>query len=298
MAPGIHRGCLLLAICNLFVQISEAQLTGSLTHLTKEPELIKAVITNSGNITVSVLHHNNVFDNTSLSMPFRVVDQEGHKIPIAWTHIVHTAGSYLNLRPGEQFHRDFNLTDYIHFEPETQTITKNISISLPARVEGFEQTGKSIEDTPVNNRLSESIPPSFVTIDSKPLNLTWTSYAHHSSTEKRAVWNPPGINIVPGQCTGSDLGAMQNAILDASYLAGAGLNAAASFTLLPWTYFFKSDIGVSTTVAAVYQRLIQSQLGQGQTIAATCQDRYSYCNLRPGIAAYVAQSKLGSSHPL
>lgn len=54
-------------------------------------------------------------------------------------------------------------------------------------------------------------------------NLNSREAAH---PDKRQ-WTSRGIQIIPGKCTGPQLTAMKNAILDASYLAGAGINAAA-----------------------------------------------------------------------
>jgi len=86
-----------------------------------------------------------------------------------------------------------------------------------------------------------------------------------------------GIVIIPGKCAGDQLTAMQNAILDASYLAGAGLNAASSFTSLPFSYFFAGNQDTANTVAGVLQRVQQAQLGNGQLIGATCEDVYNRC---------------------
>ena len=100
-----------------------------------------------------------------------------------------------------------------------------------------------------------------------------TSSAESTHLEERQrQWTSRGITIIPGKCAGAQLTAMQNAILDASYLAGAGLNAAADFSSLPFQYFFKGDQVTANTVAGVLRRVQQSQLGNGQLIGATCED--------------------------
>lgn len=104
-------------------------------------------------------------------------------------------------------------------------------------------------------------------------------------------WTSRGIQIIPGKCTGDQLTAMQNAILDASYLAGAGLNAAAKFTELPFRYFFKDDIATANTVAGVFRRIQGSQQGQGNLIGATCEDVYNGCGTGESVQpAYSAQA--------
>ncbi len=105
-------------------------------------------------------------------------------------------------------------------------------------------------------------------------NLNSREAAH---LDKRQ-WTSRGIQIIPGKCTGPQLTAMKNAILDASYLAGAGINAAADFDNVPFSYFFKSDYATGNTVAGVLQRVMHSQQGQGDLIGATCEDVYSYCS--------------------
>ena len=105
-------------------------------------------------------------------------------------------------------------------------------------------------------------------------------------------WVSRGINVVTdsaGECTPDQVITLRAAILDASYLAGAALNAAANFTDLPFRYFFESDLQTANTVAGVYRRIQRSQQGRGNLIFVACVDIYNVCEtgaiVRPGYAA-------------
>ncbi|KAL8662778.1 MAG: hypothetical protein Q9168_008200 [Polycauliona sp. 1 TL-2023] len=109
--------------------------------------------------------------------------------------------------------------------------------------------------------------------------------------------DPPagGIRIETSGCAGVQQQILQNAILDASYLAAAGLEAASNFREVPFSYFFDSDIANSQTVGAVLQRVIDAQRGKGEKIYATCKDRFNKCdNMNAG---YTAQYSKPANHP-
>ena len=297
MSFSCSRLVLSFFVTLLFCELPSARLTGTLTP-SEDKEVITASLVNSGSDTISISQSNNIFDFRGLSMPFTVTDDAGNKVPIAWTHSIVIDEDYFDLVPGAEFKRDFNLTDYIDLEPETGSVAKNISISLPSRIQGFESFSASDRESSTSesrfvNQQSKArgfSPRSSIILESEPLRLTWTSYARGSHVEKRQ-WTSRGISVIPGSCTGNSLSAIQNSILDASYLAGAGINAATSFTVNPFQYFFSGDIKTSTTVAGVYQRVIQSQQGNGNLIGATCFDQYNNCKTgATNIPGYSAQA--------
>lgn len=244
---------------------------------------------NNGSKSVSVLRNNNLFDRNGLSMPLTIRDDIGRKVPTTWIHAMVIERSYLELKPGEVFEREFNLTDYIDIRPESGGIPKRISVTLPSSVPGFEGSSQiSNEKVGLPQGVKDRLPPRSITIDSKPLEVQWASYKRSSHFEKRQ-WTSRGTTVIPGKCTGDSLTAVKTSILDASYLAGAGLNAAANFTELPFRYFFKGDIATSNTVAGVYNRVISSQLGNGELVGVTCEDVFNRCStgaiVNPGYAA-------------
>lgn len=96
-----------------------------------------------------------------------------------------------------------------------------------------------------------------------------------------------GIRIDTAACPGVQLQRVQNAVQDASYLAAAGLNAAANFRQVPFSYFFKKDLTAAKDVGAILQRVIDAQKGLGESIIVTCQDRYRNCDQTN--AGYTAQ---------
>ena len=87
-----------------------------------------------------------------------------------------------------------------------------------------------------------------------------------------------GIQIIPNTCLGKDLFATENAILDASYLASAGMNAAASWRGPPFSMFFDPTRRNSHTVYGIFQRIMRAQQGSGGHIGVTCQDLFNHCN--------------------
>ena len=96
-----------------------------------------------------------------------------------------------------------------------------------------------------------------------------------------------GIQIIPGTCQGEDLLSAQNAILDASYLAGAGRYAAAKFTNPPFNMFFDPTMQNSFDVAQVYQRILNAQQGTSNRINVFCRDKYNRCSSRDNQSAVV-----------
>ncbi|KAL6720825.1 hypothetical protein ACLMJK_002750 [Lecanora helva] len=70
---------------------------------------------------------------------------------------------------------------------------------------------------------------------------------------------------------------MRHAIADASYLAGAGLNAATDFSSLPFTYFFEGNVDTANIVAKILRRVQRAQLGHTDLIGATCEDVQNRC---------------------
>ncbi|KAL8857912.1 MAG: hypothetical protein Q9178_005531 [Gyalolechia marmorata] len=96
-----------------------------------------------------------------------------------------------------------------------------------------------------------------------------------------------GIAVDASACPGQLLELMRLAILDASYLAQAGIHAAANFDEIPFAYFFDNDIGTANTVAAVLGRVVEVQQRRGLQILATCEDKLNRCTPRNG--GYTAQ---------
>lgn len=140
-------------------------------------------------------------------------------------------------------------------------------------------------------------------VSSRAQSIGNPKYTEHAHSDKRQ-WIAKGIQIIPGQCQGDALTTIQNAILDASYLAGAGLSGASSFTSPPFSCFFQPDQEVANSVAGFLVRVQQSQLSNGQLIGATCEDVYNRCgplrskaNGDSGIA-YLAQDKNGRYAPI
>ena len=98
-----------------------------------------------------------------------------------------------------------------------------------------------------------------------------------TTTNARPVMPIRGIQLIPGTCAGQDLVSAQNAILDASYLAGAGRYAATKFTDPPFNMFFHPILQNGHDVAQVYQRILTVHQGASNRINVFCQDKYNRC---------------------
>jgi len=111
--------------------------------------------------------------------------------------------------------------------------------------------------------------------------LPTTSYETDSEAgqlDERDVTPLRGIQILENTCTNAELSAVENAILDASYLAGAGINAAENFTQLPFKFFFPGDPSTANWVVEIYHRVLKAQQGDGPLIFVGCHDIDNGCN--------------------
>lgn len=205
----------IFAHLNVIFQHSRAQCTGSLT-ISLEPDIITAKVTNIGSKKLSLLRDNNVFGLHGLSMPFTIINESRHTVPIAWTHSMAIIDDCLDLAPGEVFERDFNLTNYM---PEDMVTSVNISIALPGKLPIAERysdqvdTGHRTDDT--HNEQQSVLGSSsyaWVTLNSKSLHMTSTPSIPQPLVRKRqgAIER---IAIVEGACR-DNLLAMINAIQD------------------------------------------------------------------------------------
>lgn len=100
-----------------------------------------------------------------------------------------------------------------------------------------------------------------------------------TNTAKPQKQHDYGLQLLPGGCTGSQLSAMETAILDAGLLVNAALNAASNFTQVPFNYFFKSDIQTANIVAGVLRRVQSALQGKGDLVNVTCTDTYRQCRV-------------------
>ncbi|MCJ1234298.1 hypothetical protein MMC14_002257 [Varicellaria rhodocarpa] len=282
MALLSFRVIVLSFVFNFYFHLCNTQLTGLLTRSLEDPEIVSAIITNEDSVNISVLNHNNVFDISTLSNPFTLTDLSGNRIPLAWTQKMYTVESFLTLLPGGTFRRQFNLTDYVNLETK-ETTTKTILATLPSVVQGFRNMSRPHHPqiAPldlVNQQPHYSVGQSLadISIQSDTLQLNWTFLASKSNhLEDRQL---RGLRILQDYCVGNDMATVYNAVLDAGYLAGAGINAATSFREVPFSYFFKHDIITSNKVASLYNRVILAQRGSGTLIGVSCSDTYKHCD--------------------
>ena len=191
--------------------------------------------------------------------------------------------SLLTLSPGETFRRQFNLTEYINLDAEKQ-ITKSLRATLPSVVPGIRNSsgphGQQI--TPphlVNQQPSHLLGDSLlddISIESNTIQFNWTFSARPSRRLERRQRR--GTKIINDIYKGNNKSIARTAIIDASYLVGAGINAAASFNELPFRYFFPGTVDASNMVASLYKRVIEGQRGNGDLIGVSCTDTYKHCN--------------------
>lgn len=306
MAPLSPQFYIVLVLLNALLQLSNAQLTGTLRHSSNDPEILTVSIVNSGNTDLSVSNRNNVFDTRGLAKAFSITDESGNDIPIAYTQSLYLntgKPTLLDLPAGKEFKRQFNLTDYVDLDPEVQPYTKHIIVSLASIVRGIEHSSQTARTSTTEEVGTKHAQLSDITIKSEPLKLTWTVHGQPHQSETRQFNPTRGLRMIPGKCEGPDYETMKTAMLDAGYLAGAALIAAASFGNIPFKYFFGSDPATANKVADVFTRIQQAQSGNLDLIGTTCEDVYNNCgDAHPDpnnvVPAYTAQLKGSGRAPI
>jgi len=284
--------------------LSTAQLIGRLTRCNHDPNLITAVITNTHTRHVSVLKHNTIFDTSHLSVPFKITDAAGTRLPMGASRLFYSGvgrEDLLDLVPGGNFTRELNLTEYVALEPEESKRLQTIEISLPSAFRGLKDHDGVYDVHPAAEgrlidgqlRFGDVSKANLTSIShtSVPFQITLSVPARRSRVETRQAPVPGGLQLLVHQCTPRDAAKADTGMLHASYLAGAALNAAAKFSDVPFNFFFPPNLGAANIVAGVMNRVIQSHLGQGPPIHVTCIDFANQCkaNRMQVIPGYVAQ---------
>ncbi|KAI9697244.1 MAG: hypothetical protein M1836_004808 [Candelina mexicana] len=133
-----------------------------------------------------------------------------------------------------------------------------------------------------------SLTPAFLTILSL-LSLAFQPAAATPTLITRQS-TPGGLQILSGQCAPADEARIRSAISLLPIITTAGLNAAADFTNLPFSYFFKNDSATSTKVASIYQYAANATNGKGATVSITCQDIGNQC--KTGTLGYAGSNTI------
>ena len=89
---------------------------------------------------------------------------------------------------------------------------------------------------------------------------------------------------------------MKVALQDAINLAHAGINAAASFDTVPFSYFFSPDIATANTVAAVLARVAAVNGPEPLNVLLSCTDHRNACLTSECFTpAYAVQPPIGGT---
>lgn len=106
---------------------------------------------------------------------------------------------------------------------------------------------------------------------------------------------PRSLQIEQGGCPGILLYKLHAALRDAINLAYAGINAAANFNTVPFSYFFSSDIATANTVAAVLNRVLAAIEGaEPLDVLLSCTDHRNACLTTEGFSpGYAVQPRPG-----
>ncbi|KAI9718237.1 MAG: hypothetical protein M1812_004227 [Candelaria pacifica] len=124
---------------------------------------------------------------------------------------------------------------------------------------------------------------SLLTLASQPVAAT-PSLVDRQST-------PAGVRILPGQCAPADEAKIKTAISLLPIITTAGLNAAADFTNLPFSYFFKADYSTAAKVASIYKYTADAANGIGPSVSITCQDIGGQCGTQ-GALGYAGNNMI------
>lgn len=285
----LHSTLILLS----HLSLSITQLTGTITRCNHDPNLITAVITNTHTHHISVLKHNTIFDTSHQSVPFRITDMAGTRLPMGVSHLFYSGvgwEDFLDLAPGQKFTREFNLTEYVALEPKGLEHLQTIEISLPSAFQGLkDHNGVDVHPAAKGQSINGQLRLGNMTSishTSAPFQISLPVTAHHSLPKTRREDVTGGLQLIAGTCSPPDAAKASMGMLHASYLAGAALNAASNFSEKPFNYFFPAGQRSANIVAGVMTRVIQSQLGQGQYIGVSCQDHLKECQY--GVSGYMA----------
>ena len=213
---------------------------------------------------------------------------------------------FLDLAPGGNFTRQFNLTNYVALEPKWSERHQTIKILLFSAFRGLKDHDGVYDVHPAAKerfidgqlRLGDISKVNMTSIShtSVPFQITLSVPTRRSRLKTRdSIFPqfpiPSGLQLLPGHCTSAEAAKASTGMLHASYLAGAALNAASNFSDLPFSFFFPGNQVTANIVAGVMTRVIQAQLGQGPQIFVTCQDLLTRCvrNRHKVILGYLVQ---------
>lgn len=239
--PNLYPTLIVLLLSHL--SISTAQLMGKLTRCNHDPNLITAVITNTHTRHISVLKHNTIFDTSHLSVPLKVTNAAGTRMPMGMSHLLYSGvgrDDFLDLAPGGNFTRELNLTEYVALEPEESKRLQTIEISLPSAFRGLKDHDGVYDVHPAAEgrlidgqlRFGDVSKANLTSIShtSVPFQITLSVPARRSRLASRQAPVSGGLQLAVQQCTPRDAAKASTGMLLASSLAGAALNAAAKFS--------------------------------------------------------------------
>ena len=295
--------------------LSMANLIGVLSTSEEYPELVIAVITNPGMQYITVLKHNTVFDTSHLSIPFQVTTEDGRRIAVGGSHFMYSGmerGDLLDLPPGKNFTRKFNMTEYIAHEWEKdKEAPGSVIVSLFPTLKGKKYYHDSYETHP--NGLGNVSPSQLrlgdlskldledIYVKSSSLRFTLPPENKHSHYTKRQPTPPnssPGIGVIThssGGCTPEQGQNLSNAILQSRYLAVAAKNAAAKFDSLPFSYFLPATIEAANIVGRAMDGVLQAEQRQGPSVVCHCSDIYRRCVSEQAVLGYAVFVEGGDS---
>ena len=311
MAPA--RLPLLGMLCML--SSSVAQLTGSLISNASSPEIILATVENTSNQNVSVLALNNMFDVLHNSCPAMVFSDNGTAVPVAASHLMYDGLLYddlLNIQPGQNFSRRFDLKDYLHQPPGANG---TFIIALPTKFKGIfgdDNTGDGDNGTSsLNSSLAQAVSSqdgelspsqlSDITLSSENItvSLTWDEIVASARRKRYSDIDPvedvfdvdidpspltrptpSGVEVDPS-CSPTPATKMNKAVRDAGLLAEAATNAATSGGY-PLNYFFQSTDGNAVTDIMKNVRAAVNKESGSAHVDVLCEDVKEWCKLKGG----------------
>ncbi|MCJ1362830.1 hypothetical protein MMC16_001936 [Acarospora aff. strigata] len=260
----------------------------------------------AGSQYISVLKQNNIFDTSHASMPFKATDPAGKDLPMGGGRVFYTGMTkhdLLDLAPGCNFTRHFNLAEYVDLAPQRSHTSKTMTITLPSLYRGLKDHDGAYQIHPAaegrvvdgQHRFGDFSSANLTDIShtSTPLHLTLTipgSRVRPRRAKRQFQGSVRGIQLMPHTCTAEQGAIVKTGILHAGMIAGAALNAASNFGYDPFKYFFGGDSTTAGIVAGVMNRVIRSQRGQGARIAVDCRDVARACNRPWLVLGYTDQS--------
>lgn len=297
---------LLCIAFGLFLSLSNAQLTGSITS-PGNPYIITITVINPSTKNIHILRWNNVFDKQLFIPPsFTVKDDQGNESPFATTYALRsgiTNNDFHTLEPGQNITRIYDLRQFLQNIPSgpTRHGPKTIQIIPSTSFQGI------VSSKPLNipSEAAADLPRGhlgqYAAAGLQAISLLAAPYKVqldfpiYRSSRQTTPNSSNGITIDTSTCISTNATALASYITDAGVYADAAHSAASDLWSPVYSQFFQAPQRATVGIAAKFAAL--TLRGNGPHVDAYCSDLQGLCDAEGSILGYTfTPSFIGSSY--